>query len=214
MLPIDNTRITRKLLYVCVAVLFVVTLLLILVEPANAAPAVTLHDNDILQGGTYDRVYVGHELGVVIRDCTIGSLYVSRAVDLALIDVTCRSAVIHGYNVAIERLTCGPLVLKGEVHFIDGLYLSAPLAIVASHVRIERMNIEAPKRQPLISGWGHDVQIAGFMTWGRGALLGHVGRDWLVTNGGHHGTRLTRWGPTTYPYAYPIGDGVLLYKTR
>jgi len=208
MLPLDDIRITRRLLILCIVVLLV-AMLLIMVSPAQAAPVV-LTDNQTLQGGTYGTVYVGNEGGVVIRDCTIGRLVVCNAWDLALVDVNLGSACIDCQYLSLQSVNCGPLVLRGQVHFIHGLVLTRPLVINASHVRIQGMQIRS-SCSPLISGWGRDVWIEEWCTWGR-VLLGYIGRDWSVWNGGHHGTRLTMWGPNTYPYGYPIGEGVFLYK--
>lgn len=211
-LPINDKRITRRLLYVCVAVLFVVTLLLILVEPANAAP-ITLTDNQELRGGTYGTVYVTG-MGVGIVDCTIRRLVARGVLDLGIVGCTIGSASISGQNVGISYCDTGALTLRGELFFLDGLNMTGPLVINANHVRVNSINMRFRERTgiSLISGRGHDVRVCGFMGWGGYSLVGRVGVDWDLSNGGYHGKRLFRWGPSTYPFAYPIGDGVLLYR--
>lgn len=213
MAPPEDIPTTRRLLYVCVAII-IVAALLIMATPAQASTR--LGDNAELTGGTYGTVYADG-LGIVIRDATIGNLIVRRGVDMSLFDTTVGRAYINGQNLSIERMTVArSLTLYGEVQFIDYLEMSGPLVINASHVRIHGINMRLPERSglSLIRGWGHDVQVTQFMGWGGRSLLGRVGMDWLVTNGGYHGPRLTLWPSYVFPYAYPIGDGVLLYEMR
>lgn len=193
-------------------ILLAVCTFFLLAGTANAATV--LHDNDVLQGGEYGTVIVAnHSLGVVIRDCTIRNLITYRSVDLAILDVMVDRASIHGQNVSLQRVTVNKRLTLGgggPIH-VNYLYMSGPLYVNANHVRIEGFVSRLPdeSRLSLIQGWGRDVEINTFTTWGGYSLLGRIPRSgWLLWSGFHHGPRMFRHGPNTYPWGYPIGEGV------
>ena len=226
---------TVKKWWLLIALVLVLSLLI--APSAQAQTTVITDEAAVIQGEDFDTLivkanavhiedctinrliaYRPGSLGLSIEKCDVGWLDVRGAVDFAIIDSTLGYAYIHGGNVSLQTqdvingrmVVNGALTMAGEVFHLYGVEMHGPIYVHANHVRITSlsMRLEDWDRRCLLQGWGSDVVVEGFTSWGGYALIGFVGRDWSVSNGYHHGQRMLFFGPQRYPWGYPIGAGV------